>query len=133
MSRGRIRTRRWNDPVQPDDGARILVTRYRPRGVRAADETWSEWWKELAPTVELHAAAYGKGQAVLDRDAYVRRYLGELARDARAQYVLRGMVSRIAGGEDVTLLCSSACVDETRCHRTLLRDLVTRSIDDMRT
>ena len=75
MSRGKIRTRRWNDPVQPDDGARILVTRYRPRGVRAEDETWSEWWKELAPTVELHAAAYGKGQAVLDRDAYVRRYL----------------------------------------------------------
>ena len=32
---------------------------------------------------------------------------------------------RLAGGETLTLLCSSACVDPARCHRTLLARLVT--------
>ena len=27
-------------------------------------------------------------------------------------------------GEDVTLLCSSACTDEAECHRSLLRELI---------
>ena len=129
MAHGRLHTRRWNDPARPDDGTRILVTRYRPRGIRACDETWSEWWKELAPSVELHAAAYGKGQPAIDRDVYARRYLEEIERDARAQYVLAGLVARIRGGEDVTLLCSSACRDETRCHRALLRGLIRQSLD----
>ena len=133
MPHGQLRTRRWNDPALPGDGTRILVTRYRPRGVRSEDATWSEWWKELAPSVELHAAAYGKTAPPIGRDDYARRYLAELAADARAQFVLRGLVGRIAGGEDITLLCSSACVDETRCHRTLLRELVTRSLGDTKT
>jgi uncharacterized protein YeaO (DUF488 family) len=120
---GRIRTRRFNDPALPDDGTRILVTRFRPRGVRREDETWSEWWKELGPSVELHAAAYGKGQPAIDRTEYRARYLAEMSVDP-ARYILRGLVGRVAAGEDVTLLCSSACVDETRCHRTLLVELV---------
>ena len=128
MAHGHLRTRRWNDPALPDDGTRILVTRYRPRGVRTCDETWTEWWKELAPSVELHAAVYGKGQPPIERDVYARRYLEEIARDARAQYVLSGLVSRIRDGEDVTLVCSSACIDESRCHRTLLRALIVGSL-----
>ena len=31
----------------------------------------------------------------------------------------------VAAGETVTLLCSSACTDPARCHRTLLASLVT--------
>jgi len=38
-----IRTRRWNDPGQKGDGLRVLVCRYRPRGVRKEDETWDVW------------------------------------------------------------------------------------------
>jgi hypothetical protein len=39
-TRGQIRTRRWNDPVDLDHGNRVLVCRYRPRGVRKDAETW---------------------------------------------------------------------------------------------
>src|SRR5437763_1984499 len=45
----RVQTRRWNDPRSPADGTRILICRYRPRGVRKADETWDEWWQDLGP------------------------------------------------------------------------------------
>ena len=55
-----IRTRRYNDPALPDDGFRLLVTRYRPRGVKKEDETWDAWDPALGPSKELHAAAYGK-------------------------------------------------------------------------
>jgi hypothetical protein len=31
-------------------------------------------------------------------------------------------------GVTVTLLCSSACVDEEQCHRTLLKELIERAV-----
>jgi len=34
-----VRTKRWNDPREPDDGFRLLVCRYRPRGLLKGDET----------------------------------------------------------------------------------------------
>jgi uncharacterized protein YeaO (DUF488 family) len=116
-----LRTRRWNDPPEPDDGARLLVTRYRPRGRKKADETWDEWWKELAPSAPL-LAAYHEG---LDWDAYRQRYLEEMSR-SQALFRIRALRNRLAAGESVTLLCSAACTDPARCHRTLLADLLTR-------
>lgn len=118
-----VHTRRWNDAALPGDGTRILVCRFRPRGLRVEDETWTEWWKELGPSAELHAAAYGKGQEALSFSAYRARYLEEMSRDP-GRYVLRGLRARVQGGEVVTLLCSSACVDEARCHRSILRALL---------
>jgi uncharacterized protein YeaO (DUF488 family) len=119
-----IRTRRWNDPAEPGDGLRILVCRYRPRGVAAADETWDEWWKALAPSPALHAAAYGKDSEAIAWGEYRRRFLEEM--DAAApRFHLRALKNRLDAGETVTLLCSSACVDEARCHRTILKELLT--------
>jgi uncharacterized protein YeaO (DUF488 family) len=126
MPPGSVRTRRWNDPQEPGDGTRILITRYRPRGVRKADETWQEWWKDLGPSQALHAAAYGKGQPAIGRDEYLRRYLDEISREPGKLY-LQALMNRVAAGESVTLLCSSACVDEARCHRTILRDMLERA------
>jgi uncharacterized protein YeaO (DUF488 family) len=112
--------------VQAGDGARILVCRYRPRGVKKQDEAWDEWWKDLAPSAELHAAAYGKGgQEPIEWDEYRRRYLEEITNE-RARFSLRALVNRVAAGETVTLLCSSACEDEQECHRGLLRDLIVK-------
>jgi uncharacterized protein YeaO (DUF488 family) len=120
-----IRTRRWNDPRKPGDGFRLLVCRYRPRGVRKADETWDAWWKDLGPSVELHADAYGKRGRTIGWKEYRSRYLAEMA-------VRRGLIAQLAervrSGETLTLLCSSACEDESRCHRTLLKGLLERAV-----
>jgi uncharacterized protein YeaO (DUF488 family) len=128
MARGEIRMRRWNDPAQPGDGVRLLICRYRPRGVRKGDETWTEWWKDLAPSVELHAAAYGKGQRAISWPQYRTRFHEEMAHDP-GLFHLRALIGRVAAGETVTLLCSSACTDDATCHRSLLRDLVLRALD----
>lgn len=120
-ARGQLKTRRWNDPAQPDDGTRILVTRYRPRGVARASETWDEWWPELGPSRSLHAAFWGKQQAAISFADYAERYLGEMTRE---RYRIRALAGRLASGESLTLLCSSACTDPERCHRSLLKQLV---------
>src|SRR5262245_27522283 len=120
--KGDIHTKRWNDPVEPEDGRRILVCRYRPRGVSKADETWDEWQPDLGPSKELHAAVYGKNRAApLAWPAYRTAYLLELRqqRDTIAE-----LARRVAGGETITLLCTSACQREDRCHRGLLKMLI---------
>src|SRR5262245_52518453 len=115
--RGEVRTRRWNDPNEPGDGARILVCRLRPRARRKEFETWHEWVKDLGPSRELHAAWYGKAGEPPSWEEFVRRYRAEMAGQ---QGRIAELARRVLGGETVTLLCSSACTDESRCHRTLL-------------
>jgi uncharacterized protein YeaO (DUF488 family) len=119
---GELRTRRWSDPAEPGDGFRILVCRYRPRGVARERETWDAWWKELGPSPELHAAAYGKSGPAIEFAEYRRRFLAQMAVDP-GRFYLRALAGYLDRGDTVTLLCSSACADEARCHRSILRDL----------
>ena len=116
-----VKTKRWNDPCEPDDGLRLLVCRYRPRGVKKTDERWDEWWPELGPSRALHAAYWGKSGRPLSFAEYTPRYLEEMTAQT---FRLRALGDRVAAGETVTLLCSSACTDPARCHRTLLARLI---------
>jgi uncharacterized protein YeaO (DUF488 family) len=124
---GELRTRRWNDPARPDDGRRILISRYRPRGLPRGEETWDEWWPELGPSPALHAAYYGKLGPAIDDAEYRARFLREME-DARARFALRALAGHLEAGETVTLLCSSACTDEARCHRAIVRALVAPAV-----
>jgi uncharacterized protein YeaO (DUF488 family) len=116
-----IKTKRWDDPRDGDDGFRLLITRYRPRGLPKAEETWDAWNPQLGPSKELHAAAYGKAGLKFHWDDYRRRYLAEMRTQTAA---IDELAKRVASGETITLLCSSACVRESRCHRSLLRELI---------
>ena len=71
-----LKTKRWNEPIEPDDGFRLLITRYRPRGVSKADETWNQWRPELARR-ELHAAVYTETSSPIPWPQYRRHYLQE--------------------------------------------------------
>jgi uncharacterized protein YeaO (DUF488 family) len=115
-----IRTRRWNDPAHADDGTRILICRYRPRGVKKSDETWDEWAPDLGPSRELLGKFHD--QKVNWRE-YSTRYLQEM-KEPKPQLFIRAIAQRIKSGEKITLLCSSACTDENHCHRTLLKSLI---------
>jgi uncharacterized protein YeaO (DUF488 family) len=126
-----IRTRRWNDPRKKGDGFRLLICRYRPRGLKKADETWDVWWKDLGPSRELHAAFYGKhGQEPITWDEYARRYHEEM-KAGQPQEMIAVLAERVASGKAVTLLCSSACEDASHCHRTLLKDLIEKRLADL--
>lgn len=118
-----LRTRRWNDPAEPGDGHRLLICRLRPRGVAKAAETWDEWWPDLGPSRGLLDDFHGKSGPPLAWEAYRSRYLAEMARPAQL-WRIRDLASRVAAGESITLLCSAACTDPERCHRTLLARLI---------
>ena len=111
-----LKGKRWNDPRDRGDGFRLLICRYRPRGVTKAGETWDEWWPQLGPSKELHAAYYGKTGAPIGWEEYEKRLLEEM----RGQGPRIAQLARRAAKEPVTLLCSSHCEDPARCHRTLL-------------
>jgi uncharacterized protein YeaO (DUF488 family) len=117
-----IRTKRWNDPREEgEDGYRLLICRYRPRGVKKEEEPWDGWCIALSPSIELHAAVYGKDQPAITWSEYERRFREEMKRQT---YWLRSFADRLKAGHTITLLCSSACTDESRCHRSLVRAML---------
>jgi uncharacterized protein YeaO (DUF488 family) len=120
-----LATKRWCDPAEPGDGLRILVCRYRPRGLPKAKETWDAWYPELGPSPALHAAFYAKGVAPITLDTYRERYLAEMQGE-KAQARIRELAERARQGP-VTLLCSKACILPPACHRTLLRELIAQA------
>jgi uncharacterized protein YeaO (DUF488 family) len=124
-----IKTKRYNDPVDPRDGFLLLVCRYRPRGVKKEDETWDAWDAELGPSRQLHADFYGKNGPPIDYGDYVKRYLAEMKKQTAR---IDALAARVKAGETITLLCSSACTDPKKCHRTLLKELITRSMETTR-
>src|ERR1700722_20372239 len=117
-----IKTKRWCDPATDDDGIKVLVCRYRPRALLKKDETWTIWKKDLGPSKELHADIYGKGgKPPIPWGEFTRRYREEMQAQSEEIAVLAEMV---AAGKTITLMCSQSCTDESRCHRSLLRQLI---------
>ena len=70
-----VHTRRWDDPPGKNEGQRILITRYRPRGLPKSGETWDLWMPNLGPSKELHATAYAKVGLGISWEIYRSRYL----------------------------------------------------------
>lgn len=120
-----LKTKRWNDPRKRDDGYRLLICRYRPRGVRKQDETWHAWCPDLGPSRKLHADFYGKNGPPITWKEYRRRYLEEM--EARRE-LIDELAQMIGEGKRVTLLCSSACEDASHCHRTILQELIEKRV-----
>jgi uncharacterized protein YeaO (DUF488 family) len=116
-----IKTKRWNDLIEQDDGYRLLISRYRPRGVSKADERWNAWEPNLGPSKELHAAVYTATSSPLGWAQYRQKYLWEMR---SRKGLIEALAVRVKMGETITLLCSSACTRESRCHRSLLADLI---------
>lgn len=81
-----IRLKRAYDPVDDDDGIRILVDRVWPRGVSKKTLQIDHWLKELAPSADLRKWFNHDPDRWNDfRDAYHR----ELAREPEGLDTLR--------------------------------------------
>ena len=116
-----IRTRRWNDRRLVGDGLRLLICRYRPRGVRKTEETWDEWDPDLGPSRALLADFHGKSGPPIPWKQYRERYLAEMRGQTER---IAELAERVRAGRTITLLCASSCEEEERCHRSILRELI---------
>lgn len=113
-----VRVARVYDPPDPAGGARVLVDRLWPRGVRKAAAALDDWCKQVAPSDELRTW-YAHDP---DRFAEFRlRYLAELDDPDRATALdsLRALHRQ----RPLTLLTATKAVDVS--HAAVLADLLT--------
>jgi uncharacterized protein YeaO (DUF488 family) len=103
---GSIRARRVYDAPSADDGARVLVDRVWPRGLRKDAARLDDWAKDVAPSTELRTW-YGHDPAKFDE--FRRRYLAELTEPGRAQALTR--LRALAAAGPVTLLTATRELD----------------------
>lgn len=78
---GGIRLKRIYDPADANDGARVLIDRLWPRGIRKEDAKLTLWMKEVAPSPGLRAW-FGHDPSRFDE--FSRRYRTELAANGEA-------------------------------------------------
>jgi uncharacterized protein YeaO (DUF488 family) len=114
----------WSKPKQ-DDGLRILVTRFRGRGLPTSQ--YDAWMPALGPSEELLRAVQS---GEVGWNAFVKRYREELFLngpiDARNRTIknhgqkstLR-LLKALSAQQNVTLMCHCA-EDATECHRFIL-------------
>ncbi|WP_018863794.1 DUF488 domain-containing protein [Thioalkalivibrio sp. ARh3] len=111
----RVRIRRVHDPVDPDDGYRVLVDRLWPRGVKKSTLALHAWEKSIAPSADLrrwfaHDPCRWR--------AFCRRYQAEL--DAAPEAF--GRLLGYARHGCLTLLTATRDVEHS--HAVVLRDLL---------
>lgn len=126
MPPGTLRTKHLRADIEPDDGTRIYVSRRWPRGI-AKGERFSEWMKELAPSIELLDAYLHED---LDWETYRERFLEEMQSET-ARPRIEELADRVADGETITLLCDHPRdAPDEHCHRFLVEELVEAELGD---
>jgi uncharacterized protein YeaO (DUF488 family) len=119
-----IRIVRLGSSREPDEGPRLGTVRRPPRGVRKADyarqDYFDLWLPELAPSIPLVAYAQSQPPTPSRWQTFARRYRAEMRR-AGPQRLLATLAA-LSGQADFSVGCY--CADESRCHRSLLRELL---------
>lgn len=111
----RVRIRRVYDLVDPDDGARVLVDRLWPRGVKKSALVLDAWERSVAPSPYLRRWFAHDPSRWRD---FSRRYQAELDADSEAFGRLLGYARRGC----LTLLTATRDVEHS--HVAVLRDLL---------
>ena len=106
------------DPESENDGFRVLVMRYWPRGVKK--ERVDAWFRELGTSKELIKCWKG---GKMRWAQFKKRYIADL-NDPDKQQLIHQLAQR-ARTERVTLLCG--CSDASKCHRTILKEQIMKS------
>jgi len=105
-----VRVRRVYDEPSAADGARVLVDRVWPRGLRKDAIRLDDWARDVAPSSELRTW-YGHDPARFGE--FRRRYLGELT--GSAQRAALGRLRALAwSGKPLTLLTATRDVDHSQ-------------------
>ena len=118
-----VRIVRLGSPRHANEGLRIGTVRRPPRGVPkerfAADNWYDVWFPNLAPSAELMKV----GQTASSESAwqtFAKKYRAEMSA-ADAGRTL-DVLAALSHGASFSVGCY--CDDESRCHRSVLRQLL---------
>jgi uncharacterized protein YeaO (DUF488 family) len=119
-----VRVVRLGTPRDPDEGLRIGTVRRPPRGVRKADyaarDYFDVWLPELAPSAPLVSLALSKPITPQRWSVFRRRYRREMLQPAAQRLI--ALLAALSSQTNFSVGCY--CEDETRCHRSLLKQLL---------
>jgi len=119
-----LRIVRLGEPRHAQEGTRIGTVRRPPRGVRkerfAPDDWFDVWYPDLAPSARLMAQAKA---AVTETqwECFVRAFKAEM--DAPMAARTLDLLAALSHGANLSIGCY--CENEARCHRSVLRELLT--------
>ena len=114
---------RLGTPRKPGEGLRLGTVRRPPRGVAKTDfaklDYYDVWFPNLAPTAELVKEALG---AATDQEwtTFVRKYRKEMSEHDRSREL--DVLAALSHQTNFSVGCY--CEDESRCHRSVLRELL---------
>ena len=111
-----IKTKSIYKSIEEEDGLRVLITRWYPRGVKR--EKYDIWVRELAPSAEL-LKRYKNTE--VDWDDFKITLLFELRDNMDSVEAIHALQAR-SNMQDITLLCYEK--DGCPCHRHMVRELV---------
>jgi uncharacterized protein YeaO (DUF488 family) len=119
-----IRIVRLGTPREKDEGLRIGTVRRPPRGVPKSEfakrDFYDVWYPVLSPTQELVTEAL---HAESDKDwrAFVKKFKAEMAESDASKTL--DLLAALSHQTNMSVGCY--CEDEARCHRSVLRELLT--------
>ncbi len=114
---------RLGSPRENDEGLRIGTVRRPPRGVRKEDyaskNIYDVWFPNLSPSEALLKDAFPLSDEKSWK-SFKRRFLAELKMpEARKDLDLLAALSH-----QTNFAIGCYCEDDSRCHRTILRELL---------
>ncbi len=113
-----LKTKSIYEPKADDDGARVLVTRFYPRGVKKS--RFDRWARELSPSRELLRAYRSKEKGW---ETFKSELIAELKANPSSMPTLRAL-KKESRKANVTLLCYEK--SGVPCHRYILEEMVTK-------
>lgn len=115
---------RLGTPRKPGEGLRLGTVRRPPRGVKKSDfarlDYYDVWFPNLSPSAELVQEALG---ATDERAwaAFGRKFRHEMSAPDRSREL--DVLAALSHHTNLSLGCY--CELESRCHRSILRELLT--------
>jgi len=118
-----VRIVRLGSPRAKDEGTRIGTVRRPPRGVPksqfAAQNYYDVWFPNLSPSVETMKLGQ-QAESAKDWAAFARRYRAEMASPEAGRTL--DVLAALSRQANFSVGCY--CEDESRCHRSILRELL---------
>ena len=119
-----LRVVRLGKPRAPDEGVRLGTVRRPPRGVKKTDFARKDWYDvwvpDLAPSAPLVSWALADDWTDERWARYRKAYLKEMNDPGPSRLI--SLLAALSGTSNFSVGCY--CENESRCHRSLLRELL---------